>query len=311
MKAVIQPSGKITRAGAYDILLREYLGQPCDRFAMSSSDARVLSLSNGTPAHVQAEWAEERESERKADFGSAVHALILEPFRAESDIVVIDAPDFRKKDAQAARDAATAQYKIPLLVKDFERAEAAAEAVFADPDAGPLFKKGGAPERSLLAKIDALDIYAKARPDFITAGEIIIDVKTVGNVEEEFIKRRIWEGGWFHQAPWHAHTYERVYRQPAADYLWVCVEQEEPHSVLLIRPPEAALMHGAALNERAMQIFARCAQADDWPKLRSGVRNYGLPDFVYARLEAEALARESKGTEALRLAHELNANPFG
>ncbi len=298
---------KITEPGIYDMPLAEYIGQPCDGPCIGSSDAQTLTTK--TPAHLKAEWAKERTRERRADIGTAIHALILEPFRAESLVQVIDAKDFKTNAAKEEADAAMAAGKAPVLKADYFAAKRAADAVLSDPDARRYLSNGQA-EQSYFARDAKSGIWVKARPDYITHKGAMADIKTVGSCDEEFIKRRIYEGGWYQQAPWHAHVYERVKRKAITDYVWICVEQDEPHAVLVFRPLETALMHGADKNAKALALFAKCVVEDSWPAYGRGVREVGLPDYAYYRLEAEGAREEEAAMRAAKYARELGVNPF-
>lgn len=300
----------ITKAGIYDLPMEVYHSQCCDGPSLSSSEARILTLK--TPAHLQASRLEPYERSRKADLGTAIHALVLEPFHAESNIVVIKADSFRTGDAKDQAARAMNANKTPLLVKDYEIAKRAADKLLLHPVMKSLLKEGDA-EKSWFAKDRQTGIWVKARPDFVSASGVMVDIKTVGDCTEEFIQRRMYEGGWFQQAPWHAHVYERVKGQPIADYLWVCIEQELPNAIRIVRPVEPALIHGARLNDRALRLYAECARANVWPDYERNVQTMGLLDWAYSKLEFDAEREDRDGDtamKAVRLAAQTNAHVF-
>lgn len=301
---------KITASGKYDLTMEEYHGQPTDTLSMSSSDA--ILLNELSPAHLQASWMEENDNSKAADRGTIIHSLVLEPHRTEKAIVVVKADDWRSGAARNLRDSAREAGKTPILEKDLAQAYAAVEAVMDHPVAAALLKEGEA-ERSWFAKDKATGFYKKARPDFFNTGRVIIDLKTVAKASPEFLQRRVWDGGWYMQAPWYCDVVERVDGAPAAGYCWICVEQEPPHAVVVRKPPYAALMHGHRLNEQAFALFAKCAAANDWPAYGNEIEELGLPDFAYYRLEESALRTEGRGMEAVKLAREVggHVSPFG
>src|SRR5207244_2363383 len=98
------------------------------------------------------------------------------------------------------------------------------DTLMAHPKVGKLLKKGQA-EQSWFAK-HATGIWIKSRPDFFNTDGVIIDVKTVGSCETDFLKRRVFDGGSYQQAPWYCDVAERVLGAPATDYFWICVEQK-------------------------------------------------------------------------------------
>lgn len=305
-------AAKITATGVYDLTMPEYLGQPADALSISSSDAGILEES--TPAHLRAAWAE-RESEgtdsKEADLGTVIHTLILEPHRKDKALVVVDAKDWRTKAAQEAREAAKAEGRIAILPAVLAQAEGAVAAVMAHPVAAHLLAKGRA-EQSWFAKDKETGLYRKARTDFYNAQRIIVDIKTVGSAAPDFLQRRVFEGGWFQQAPWHCDVVERVEGSPAAGYCWLIVEQKPPHCVVVRRPPDTVLMHGHRVNQRAFAVFARCAKTGQWPGWSDTIEDLTLPSYALFRLEEDGVVNENKtGFEALAWARETGGHVYG
>lgn len=298
----------ITASGVYDLSMKEYRGQPADALSMSSSDAIILNES--TPAHLKAAWEEESEDTKESDIGTLIHTLILEPHRKDSAIAIIDADSFQTKAAREARDEARAKGKIPMLPKHLEQAMGAVEAVRHHPVASHLLNEGKA-EQSWFAKDAATGLYLKCRTDFFTSTRIILDVKSVASAAPAFLQRRVYDGGWFQQAPWYCDVVERVDGKPAKGYAWIVVEQKPPHSVVVRRPTDTMLMHGHRLNQKAFSIFARCADENRWPSYSAEIEDLTLPSFALFKLEEEGVADESKpkrGMEALAWAEETGAH---
>jgi hypothetical protein len=300
---------KIMLNGVYDLSMAQYRGQPADGMSMSASDAIILA--NATPAHLKAAWEEPEERELRANMGTAIHVLALEPLRASSAIAVIASDSFRTKVAKEEAEAALAAGKVPLLTEMYDRACAAARAIWASEDAGPLLA-GGTPEQSYFARTGS--IWRKCRPDLVNGAGAIIDIKSVGSAHQDFIRRRIYDGGWYMQAPFHCDVVERVLGAPPSDYLWICVEQDPPHAVKVYRPTVGTLAEGQRKNFRAISTFINCVHTGRWPAYAPGIDEISLPDFAHYKLEEEALERDAPpaaGFEAARLGRELNASPFG
>jgi hypothetical protein len=301
-------SEQITASGVYDLSMPEYRGQPADAMSISSSDAVILT--EQSPAHLRAAWAEPDDSSKEADLGTVIHALLLEPHRAHSSVVNINADDYRTKAAQNARDEARANGQTPLLARDYRRARRAVEAVQAHPIASQLLKAGRA-ETSWFAKDRKTGLYLKARPDFVTDDRVLVDIKSVGSANPDFLRRRLFDGRWFQQSAWHCNVVERVDGLPAKGYCWLCVEQKPPHAVVVRRPTDSVLMHGNRLNQEAFKIFARCVAEQKWPAYGLELSELDLPDFAYYRLEQEAEAeRTPTDMRAVQLARETGAHVF-
>lgn len=300
---------KITAPGRYSLSMSQYRGQPCDGMSMSSSDACVLSCA--TPAHLRAAWEEPEKRERKVALGVAVHVMALEPARSSSAIAVVKADDFKTNAAKDAADEALAAGKTPLLEKDYERAGRVVEALRAHPIAGH-FLAAGDVEQSWFARDAGTGIWKKARPDLFAPDETLVDVKTVGSAHPDFIKRRIFDGGWYQQAPWHCDVVRAVLGHEPADYLWIIVEQEPPHAVIVRRPSAGAMDAGQRKNAEALQTFAACVKSGQWPAYAETIEEIGLPDFAHFKLEDEAMnGAANKGMEAAHYSLQSGASPFG
>ncbi len=280
---------KITANGIYDLSMKEYRGQPCDGMSLSASDA--IKLSESTPLHLRQSWLEPEKYNPAANLGSIIHCLALEPLRKQSAVKVIDADDFRTKAAQQARDEALADGLLPILPHTLDAANAAVDAIMNNQQTAKLLD-GGIAEQSYFAK-HALGVWTKCRPDLVNGAQIIVDVKTCGSVHPEFIRRRIYDGGWYQQAPFHCDVYQRTTDREPTDYIWLCVEQKPPHAVAVYRPTADTMAAGARKNALAIATFAECVRTGQWPGYPSGVTELGLPDFAHYRLEEEALADEA------------------
>jgi PDDEXK-like domain of unknown function (DUF3799) len=281
----------ITQSGIYDLPMRIYRGQPADALSLSASDA--ICLSESTPMHLRQSWIDEPERDRKANMGTAIHTLALEPLRKHTAIRIIDAPDFRTKAAQEAAAEALADDIMPLLRHTFDDANNAVDAIRSHPDAAPLLD-GGIAEQCYFDK-HPLGVWLKARPDLVNGAGIIVDLKSVGSAEPEFIRRRIFAGGWFMQSSFHCDVYTRATKREPLDYVWICVEQKPPHAVAVYRPSRDAMAAGARKNAAAIATFAECARTGVWPGYPTGIRELGLPDFAHYRLAEEELAEGDDG----------------
>lgn len=299
----------ITTSGIYDLTMGEYRGQPADAMSIASSDAIILT--DSTPAHLRAAWADDSDDSKEADLGTIIHTLILEPHRKDKAIAVIDAPDWKTKAAQQLRDDARASGRIPILPKHLDQAEGAVTAVFNHSVASELLKSGKA-EQSWFAKDKTTGLYLKARTDFYTASRIILDVKSVASAAPDFLQRRVYDGGWFQQSPWYCDVVERVEGAPAKGYAWIIVEQKPPHSVVIRRPTDTMLMHGHRLNQKAFATFARCVKENCWPSYSSAVEDLTLPTHALYRLEEDGVKDDTvkRGLEALAWAEATGAHPF-
>src|SRR5262245_60670140 len=107
--------------GVHSISADAYHIDPCPSPSLSASIAKLLS--SRTPlhawyAHPRLNPAYEVDTDQKFDIGTACHSLILNDPRI---FHIVDADDWRTKDAKAQRDEARAAGKVPLLALQWKR----------------------------------------------------------------------------------------------------------------------------------------------------------------------------------------------
>ena len=225
---------------------------------LSSSGAKALLRS---PAHYQ--WQRRNRVEKDAyDFGHVVHGIVL---GTGLEVVVVDADDWRTKAAQEAKKAAHSAGKVPLLRKDAERAQRAADAVTTHPVAGPLFR-GGSAEVSAFWADAPTGVECRGRFDYLrtTGRPIIVDLKTTQNADPARFGRAALDFGYDLQAAFYADGYEHITGETPA-FLHVLVETEPPHAVSVVQLDDDALYVGRLKARRAIEVYRDCTEADSWP----------------------------------------------
>ena len=168
--------------------LAEYIRDPARAPSLSASLAHILltqSPRHAWLAHprLNPQWMPD-EGTNETDLGTIAHALLLED--DHSRLSVIEAPDWRKKDAQEARDDARSRGKVPILVHKYQTVlvmvKAAKQAIQRAPEIRKAFEQGK-PEQTLVWQDG--DVYCRARPDWLTDDRrLAIDYKTVGGSAE-------------------------------------------------------------------------------------------------------------------------------
>lgn len=292
---------KITIPGVHDIPADAYHGNCCDGPSLSHSGARDLveecpaMFWHGSPlnpAHV-------REEKRQFDFGSGAHLLSLEPDQWSERVVIVEgktkdgkpSKGYTSDDAKAQRDGAYAAGKIPLLVSDVDAIHAMRARLLEHPIARKLFR-GGRSERSYFWRDAATGVWLKCRPDR-EADDLswLADYKTVPSVHPRYLQRRVFDHGHHSQAAWYLDGVERAGKRRPDHFFFVAQQNEEPHLVTVYQIETRAIEWGQMANRRAIDLFARCVAANDWPAYRDPktpdrdtVLTIGLPGYAEFQL---------------------------
>jgi len=177
----------------------EYFRDPCETPSLTQSIARTLLTRS--PLHAWTEHPRFGDKPRKTngemDTGKLVHSMLLD---AGADLAVINADNYRTKEAQTQRDAASAAGKLPILAKDYGTLAATVEqirmslyaqgiALEGDSEVAIEWREGETLCRGLM---DHLIINSRQNT--------IYDVKTIRSADPQSCSRHAYEYGYDIQA---------------------------------------------------------------------------------------------------------------
>lgn len=257
------------KPGIYTIPEDAYHADPCDTPSLSASIAHTLV--SRTPLHA---WYQhprlnpgyEPENKTVYDLGTVVHALLL---RGLDVAEVVEHDDWRTNDAKAQRDAAYEAGRVPLLAKDYERAieiVAAARDQLEGHQADPRPLADGKPEQTLIWQDDH-GITCRSLIDWLhDDASAVDDLKTTSRSAdpEQWSRSTLWNIGADVQVAFHSRGVEKLTgRKP--EWRYVVVETKPPYALSVLSLLPSALALGEAKVERAMKLWARCLDRDEWP----------------------------------------------
>ena len=220
----------------------------------------------------------------RLDIGTAAHALLLEGIDA---IQVCDYDDWRKKDAQAERDEARANGKIPLLTHQAEQVrEMAVNAVNAISECEDLSADNwtdGTPEESIFWTDE--NTKMRARLDWINHDKTLItDYKTTDVASPEQWIRGMTGMGYDVQA---AHYLAGVKAVFGTDAIFVfCIQETEaPYLTYFVEPSQMMLEIGAQKMKIAREKWQACLTAQKFPSYTKKIMIAESPAWALADVE--------------------------
>lgn len=268
-------TAQVTEPGVYTLPADVYHADP----ALSSSGARRL-LSPSCPALFKWERENGQGHKRVFDFGHAAHAQVL---GTGPELVIIEAADYRTKAAQQARDETRAEGKVPLLPHEFATVEAMHAALLAHPSS-KLISHLGRAEQSLFAKDEATGVMLRARidwlPEVVDGRMTIVDYKTTASAEPGAFGRSAARYGYHLQAAWYLDMVRALGLADDIEFVFISQEKEPPYIVQPFRIGDYELAIGRRQNRKAIELFARCVENDDWPSYSADVETLLLPTWV-------------------------------
>ena len=233
-------------------------------------------------AHPRLNPAFEPQADSKFDRGTVAHELIL---GRGNGYAVVDAPDWRTKMAQTARDSAREEGKTPILRLQLDEAVVMAEVVRArleehGIDLGAVAERaervmlwedrGGALCRSML------DLHG---PDDVS----IFDVKTTGNpLSDESLERLIQNLGYDLSAGFYVRGLTHLMPQHAGRFrfYWIFVEDHEPFEIRIKEAGGELLDLGDRKSALAIEKWRRCVEANSWPGYAREVTRASAPPYA-------------------------------
>src|ERR1700723_879233 len=160
----------ITEPGCYDIPEEEYHRDPCPTPSLSAGMINQLLLAPKkcwyASSRLNPNW-EEPDDGGKFSIGTVTHVIHLEPHEFDKKVLVVDYPDWRKKEAKEARIDAGKNGITAILAHQMDAIKEAREAFQANAFTCNAWKNGKT-EQSLIWLHPTLKIWCRARPDFIS-----------------------------------------------------------------------------------------------------------------------------------------------
>lgn len=237
---------------------------------LSHSGAKLLLRS---PARYRWEQDNPTPPTPAMELGTVVHSLILGTGQGYR---VIDGGNGKTARADAAR----AEGLIPITAEQEAQAKGMAASIHDHPEASALLDKATGREVSAYATDPETGIVMRCRFDALgpTYG---LDVKTTTDSADptgEWFARTIVKYGYHSQAAWYLDL-AALAGEPLAAFLFLFVEKDPPYLVSVCELSPDFLEAGRARNRRALNLYARCVEADDWPAY-PGLHTIQAPAWV-------------------------------
>lgn len=256
-------NGPLTEPGIYRMPAAVYHADPCPTPSLSASLVKLICLSS--LAHARHEHprlgAAPREDAEHFDIGTAAHAVLLEGAAA---VHVIDAPDWRTNAAKAARDAARAAGRTPLLAKVWAECEAmlaATRAQLARHRDGAAMFTDGEPEAVLVWQEGAT--WCRARVDWLREGAIDDYKSTSASANPDDWTRTLFYNGTDIQPAWYLRGL-RALTGHSATFRFAVQETFAPYALSVIALGPGAMLLAEKKILFALEAWQRAVERDDF-----------------------------------------------
>ena len=278
------------QAGLFTIPAADYLADAGhDVPTLNSSIARVLLAESPWHAwtrHPRLNPDYQPEAREAFDLGTAFHSMMLEGGDA---FAVIDAEDYRTKEAKGLRDAARAAGKAPVKAGQWANLLTMERAVHAqlmafDGSPTPL-GDGGAPEQTIVWEEDG--VWCRGRLDWLHANRRTVDdLKTTNlGAHPDAWGRTLFNMGLDVQAGFYLRGLKRLFNVEAECRFLVC-ELTPPYAVSVVALAPDALALADRKVSRAITLWRECLATNTWPGYSPRTHVVDAPPWEYARFNA-------------------------
>lgn len=190
--------------------------------------------------------------------GTLAHACILEPDKFNASYKVCGPRNTKAGKAEAKE--AEESGRQPITLAQYEKALGMNHAVSGNFLCNSFFIDGLA-EQSFFSEDDRTALPMKARLDWITENDTIVDLKTVaaGGASPTNFAKQVANFSYHLQA---AHYLEMSGMQR---FVFVVVEREPPFQIGVYQLDDDAMAEGRYLRRKALDLIANCRLLNDWP----------------------------------------------
>jgi len=267
----------ITEPGVYDIPHETYHADPCPTPSLSAGMINQILLAPKKCWHASSRlnpnW-EDPDDAGKFTIGTVTHIIHLEPHLLREKVLVVEAADWRSKDAKAARAYAKASGMTAILAHQMEAIHEARAAFYSNKFVCQAFENGKT-EQSLFWLHPTQKIWCRARPDFISnALTHMNDHKATADANPEKFGKHAYDLGYHRRAAWYIEGFECVFGKRPDHYWFLSQEIKAPYLTAVCELDPSSLEAGRIENERAAKVFTRCLERGEWP----GYRHRDQPD---------------------------------
>lgn len=245
-----------------------------------------------SPAHFYARRLDPNREPRVAtkamDFGTAVHAAVLEPERFEADYIIAPKFDRRTKAGKAAAEDFEEQNRGRLWLPrdEYDACRRIRDTVRGNSVVSLVLDKGAA-EQSMFWTDPETGVACKCRPDWLSGdGAVIVDVKTTEDARAEAFARSIVTYRYFVQAPFYLDGVEQTTGTAPDIFAFIAVEKSPPYAVALYFADSQMVEFGRAEYRRNLQAYKAARDSNAWVAYPEELMPISLPRWAMTRSEA-------------------------
>lgn len=221
----------------------------------------------------------ERPPTQPQEDGTVAHCAILEPDEFQHRYVV--GPDANRNSRKWKDFCEIHDDKVVIKPDQYTRAMRQRDAVWRIPEVAKALSKGRA-EVSAYWNDPNTGVLCRCRPDFVheaDAGDILIDVKTYTDARPVEFERQCARMNYHRQDAFYSDGWAEATGRVVLGFIFVSVEMPWPFSAAAATLDDASRKAGYDQYRRALDEYARCLRADQWPGYPDSIQLMRLPPW--------------------------------
>jgi exodeoxyribonuclease VIII len=123
-------------------------------------------------------------------------------------------------------------------------------------------------------------LECKARPDYLRADNIYIDLKTTDDASHEEFSRSVAKWAYFRQAAFYTDGLKAATGRDLAGCVLIAVEKEPPYGVAVYVLDDTAIEFGRLKYKQALYTIAECRKRNEWPGYPTETQTIVLPGWM-------------------------------
>lgn len=254
-----------------------------DYHSSSGISKSGLDLILRSPAHYR--FGERRDTTRAMEIGTALHCAILEPERFATDYMMLREVTDRR--ASAYKEACKVWSAERVLTgTEADKVAGMQESVRSNPHLSGYLSAPGRYELSMFATDPETGVLVKCRFDKLIDNGPALDLKKTQDIRE--FGKSVANYGYHIQAAFYSDVYKWATGEELPGFVFAAVEEQMPHASKPFELDEEALDIGRMLYRKALNQYAECLEADDWPGIAGEPETIQLPGWYVNQFENES-----------------------
>lgn len=249
-----------------------------------------LDLIARSPAHYA--YAAPRTATRAMEIGTALHCAILEPERFATDYMLIREVTDRRASAYKEACKVWAAENV-LTGTEADCVAGMQESVRSNRHLAEYLVAPGQCELSVFAIDPETGVLVKCRFDKLMStgtdlfnDRVAVDLKKTQDIRD--FGKSVANYGYHIQAAFYSDVFEWATGEKLAGFVFAAVEELIPHASAPFVLDDEALDIGRMLYRKALNEYAECLEADDWPGIAGEPETIQLPSWYVNQFENES-----------------------